>query len=200
MRAKAFTWLLIVLVCIAVPVGCEKKREPPPDHPRVTANVRMQDVTFHSSALGRDMPYRVFLPATIPANKTVHFLLSASASIVSTVGSLVLGEARPAMPMILTSLLTRLILRRCPICFSHVENKKVCFRPTDDLHPYCNIVDSDTNSMSVRVATIGTNGIVGCRIYLKACVSPWAPIMVRAVLICSRNRLTMVIDHSTMQL
>jgi putative tributyrin esterase len=29
----------------------------------------MQDVTFHSSALGRDMPYRVFLPATIPANK-----------------------------------------------------------------------------------------------------------------------------------
>src|SRR5438270_11388719 len=29
----------------------------------------MQDVTFHSSALGRDMPYRVFLPATIPTNK-----------------------------------------------------------------------------------------------------------------------------------
>jgi len=29
----------------------------------------MQDVTLHSAALGRDMPYRVLLPATIPADK-----------------------------------------------------------------------------------------------------------------------------------
>ena len=29
----------------------------------------MQDVRFHSESLGRDMTYRVFLPATIPANE-----------------------------------------------------------------------------------------------------------------------------------
>ena len=29
----------------------------------------MQDVTFHSAALGRDMPYRVILPAAIPVGK-----------------------------------------------------------------------------------------------------------------------------------
>jgi putative tributyrin esterase len=68
-EAKAFTWLIVVVVCIVIPLGCEKKREPPPDHPRLTANVRMQDVTVHSSALGRDMPYRVLLPATIAPDK-----------------------------------------------------------------------------------------------------------------------------------
>ena len=69
MKAKAFTWLLGAVVCIVIPLGCEKKTEPPPDHPRLTASVRMQDVILHSSALGRDMPYRVLLPATIALNK-----------------------------------------------------------------------------------------------------------------------------------
>ena len=36
------------------------------DHPRLTSTVRMQDVTFHTSALGRDVTYRVVLPASIP--------------------------------------------------------------------------------------------------------------------------------------
>jgi putative tributyrin esterase len=39
------------------------------DHPRLFPGVRMQDVTFHSSALNRDMPYRVFLPAQIIAGQ-----------------------------------------------------------------------------------------------------------------------------------
>ena len=69
MKAKAFTWLLVVFVCIIIPLGCEKKTQQPPDHPRLTANARMQDVILHSSALGRDIPYRVLLPATIATNR-----------------------------------------------------------------------------------------------------------------------------------
>lgn len=48
--------------------GCSSK--PPEhihDHPRLTPNVRLQDVKFHSQALDRDMLYRVILPSTIPA-------------------------------------------------------------------------------------------------------------------------------------
>ena len=29
----------------------------------------MQDITFHSAALGREMPYRVYLPANLPRNR-----------------------------------------------------------------------------------------------------------------------------------
>jgi S-formylglutathione hydrolase FrmB len=39
------------------------------DHPQLAAGVRMQDVSFHSTALGRDMQYRVFLPATLAAGQ-----------------------------------------------------------------------------------------------------------------------------------
>lgn len=46
--------------------ACNKKREePPPDHPRLTSSVVMRDVAFRSSALNRDMQYRVVLPATL---------------------------------------------------------------------------------------------------------------------------------------
>jgi putative tributyrin esterase len=37
------------------------------DHPRLTPNVVMHDATFRSSALNRDMPYRIVLPAGISA-------------------------------------------------------------------------------------------------------------------------------------
>lgn len=47
--------------------ACNKKIERPfADHLRLTSTVRMEDVTFHTSALGRDMTYRVVLPASIP--------------------------------------------------------------------------------------------------------------------------------------
>ena len=46
--------------------ACRKAPEPKPDRPRLTSNVAMQDVTFHSAALDRDMPYRVVMPAKIP--------------------------------------------------------------------------------------------------------------------------------------
>jgi enterochelin esterase-like enzyme len=38
-----------------------------PDRPGLTPNVRMQDVTFDSAALNRDMTYRAFAPVKIPA-------------------------------------------------------------------------------------------------------------------------------------
>lgn len=38
----------------------------PPDHLRLTPQVAMQDVTFRSAALQRDMPYRVPVPAFVP--------------------------------------------------------------------------------------------------------------------------------------
>jgi len=50
-------------------VGCHKESPPPPDHPRLTPNVRMQDVSFHSASLQRDMPYRIILPASIAASQ-----------------------------------------------------------------------------------------------------------------------------------
>ena len=67
------------LFCLGVALtGCGKKTEnKPADHPRLTPGVRMQDVTFHSAALNRDMQYRVILPSTIsPQEKlpTVYLL------------------------------------------------------------------------------------------------------------------------------
>lgn len=50
--------------------GCHSVVQLLPDHPRQSPSVKMQDVTFHSAALNRDMPYRVYLPATlVPGQK-----------------------------------------------------------------------------------------------------------------------------------
>jgi putative tributyrin esterase len=38
------------------------------DHPQIAAGVRIQDVSFNSRAMNREMRYRVFLPATIKTN------------------------------------------------------------------------------------------------------------------------------------
>jgi putative tributyrin esterase len=48
-------------------VFCSKKPAELPDHPRLSAGVKMVDVTFHSNALNRQMPYRVILPANMPS-------------------------------------------------------------------------------------------------------------------------------------
>jgi putative tributyrin esterase len=52
-------WLLLTIA------SCHKSQPPHEDHPYVAPGVVMQDVTFHSLALNRDMPYRVFLPSHI---------------------------------------------------------------------------------------------------------------------------------------
>ncbi len=44
--------------------GCRSTEPANFDPPRVAPGVKVQDVTFHSAALNRDMPYRVFLPTT----------------------------------------------------------------------------------------------------------------------------------------
>jgi S-formylglutathione hydrolase FrmB len=49
--------------------GCSRKPQPAPDHPRLTANVAMQDVSFHSAALNRDMKYRVIMPRDVAAKQ-----------------------------------------------------------------------------------------------------------------------------------
>ncbi len=48
---------LLVLAC------CNRQQPPIVDHPRLTSAVTMQDVTFFSVSLQRQMPYRVVLPA-----------------------------------------------------------------------------------------------------------------------------------------
>jgi putative tributyrin esterase len=50
-------------LCIFLSLSACHRTEPvPPDKPQVVAGVQMQDVHFHSAALNREMPYRVFLP------------------------------------------------------------------------------------------------------------------------------------------
>ena len=45
--------------------ACHQKSEPRADHPRLTRNVTLRDVNFQSPSLGREMIYRVMLPATV---------------------------------------------------------------------------------------------------------------------------------------
>ena len=45
--------------------GCHRDAAPLLDHPQMADGVRMQDVRFYSAALKREMPYRVYLPASI---------------------------------------------------------------------------------------------------------------------------------------
>lgn len=50
--------------------GCKKKdAAPQPDHPRLSANVVLRDVTFHSAALNRDMQYRVVFPLRVASGQ-----------------------------------------------------------------------------------------------------------------------------------
>lgn len=64
-----FTVYVAVLATLLVSSGCGKARRDPDDHPRLAANVVMRDVVFRSEALGRDMRYRVMLPASIGSTK-----------------------------------------------------------------------------------------------------------------------------------
>ena len=62
-RSKVFFFVVLLLL-----IACNKKAEQPrPDYPRLTSKVAMRDVTFHSTALDRDMQYRVILPNDISA-------------------------------------------------------------------------------------------------------------------------------------
>jgi putative tributyrin esterase len=71
MRAASLPCCAVVcLFIVSLLAACNKKTgEAQPDHPRLTPNVTMRDVTFHSVALNRDMPYRVILPAPISSGQ-----------------------------------------------------------------------------------------------------------------------------------
>jgi S-formylglutathione hydrolase FrmB len=45
--------------------GCGNRETQQRDHPRLSPKVTMTDVTFRSSALGREMPYRIVMPSAI---------------------------------------------------------------------------------------------------------------------------------------
>ncbi|HTB97572.1 MAG TPA: alpha/beta hydrolase-fold protein [Terracidiphilus sp.] len=53
---------LCLILCLA---ACHRKPMDQADHSRLAPGVKMQDVLFYSKALGRNMPYRVFLPENL---------------------------------------------------------------------------------------------------------------------------------------
>jgi S-formylglutathione hydrolase FrmB len=53
------------LAALAVLAGCHREELAVRDHPRSFPGVASRDVTFYSSALGRTMPYRVYIPKDI---------------------------------------------------------------------------------------------------------------------------------------
>ena len=67
MLTRRNTLTISAFATLALAAACKKEAAYPPDRPRLTPNVRMQDVTFHSTALSRNMPYRVILPSSIRA-------------------------------------------------------------------------------------------------------------------------------------
>ena len=72
--APQFHFRTVAITCatcvFVLTVGCTNKTASLPDAPRLTPNVMMRDVTFHSAALNREMQYRVVLPKGLaPAQK-----------------------------------------------------------------------------------------------------------------------------------
>ncbi|HEV2136930.1 MAG TPA: alpha/beta hydrolase-fold protein [Terracidiphilus sp.] len=67
-----------ILLCnFNIFTACRQERQLRPDHARIAGGVEMRDVRFYSEALGRQMPYRVFLPTNLqPGEKlfTVYLL------------------------------------------------------------------------------------------------------------------------------
>jgi len=58
---------LTVLGLVALSLAaCRRAPQVQEDHPRLPSGVTVQDVSFFSAALQRQMPYRVYLPAKIP--------------------------------------------------------------------------------------------------------------------------------------
>jgi dipeptidyl aminopeptidase/acylaminoacyl peptidase len=66
--------LCFVLVFLT---ACGDKPVEQPDRPLLSSDMVMRDVVFHSAALGREMQYRVMLPASIASQQKlpVVFLL-----------------------------------------------------------------------------------------------------------------------------
>ncbi len=63
-HTRSATALALVLLCTFL-TACKKAEVPLLDHPQIAAGSRMEDVSFTSASMGREMKYRVFLPASI---------------------------------------------------------------------------------------------------------------------------------------
>jgi len=75
LKMKTMNYKAAILLVGLGLASCNKIEQPTvPDHPRLTSGVKMIDVTFHSAALNRDMPYRAILPVTIAANQKLPVL------------------------------------------------------------------------------------------------------------------------------
>jgi S-formylglutathione hydrolase FrmB len=58
--------IALLAVVLLFSTNCKSKNGvEQPDHPRLTPNVALRDITFHSEALNRDMQYRVVLPRSV---------------------------------------------------------------------------------------------------------------------------------------
>jgi len=57
--------MIICMVCGVCISACHKAASVHPDQPYLAPGSEVKDVVFHSAALKRDMPYRVFLPAHV---------------------------------------------------------------------------------------------------------------------------------------
>jgi S-formylglutathione hydrolase FrmB len=60
---STLTVLGLVVLSLA---ACRRAPQLQEDHPRLLPGVAVQDVSFYSAALQRQMPYRVYLPARLP--------------------------------------------------------------------------------------------------------------------------------------
>jgi predicted peptidase len=83
--------LLLFLACVAVTASCRREAgSQVPDRPRLTSNVSLQDVTFRSTALGRNIQYRVISPVQSPGQRLpVVFMLHGAG------GATVTGRTTP---------------------------------------------------------------------------------------------------------
>ena len=68
-QIRIFRFVFSACGLAALVAGCHAPTPVLLDHPRMAAGVQMQDVSFYSAALGRQMTYRVFLPAAPAAGK-----------------------------------------------------------------------------------------------------------------------------------
>jgi len=57
--------IALIAALLLLSASCNKKQVQQPDHPRLTPNVALRDITFRSAALARDMQYRVILPVRV---------------------------------------------------------------------------------------------------------------------------------------
>jgi S-formylglutathione hydrolase FrmB len=80
-RQRIAFWILTLIVAaLATLAGCTKQRTERPDTPLLFPGTRLQQVTFHSNALGRDATYRFVVPEVVAASERlpVVYLLHGS--------------------------------------------------------------------------------------------------------------------------